>query len=288
MKTCPICQSPDIVLFKKNISIGHDLMMCNSCNVSFSNPFKEPSAEFYTNAEDAASEYRHEKIRSLPTSHPAYNCEQLNNGSGLKLLDLGCGNGEFIDFATKIGFSCYGLDIDKKSIEKAKLRNINAHFENGFINDISRFEDYPQKYDVITMFEVFEHIDNPLEMIEKIKNLLNEGGYFIGSLPNIERFFMWQFNMDFERPPYHLTYWTIRSWKNFLESKQFELIDAKNNSYFGYISDVLSNKFSSKNNFIGQISRNFFGVTKYFIEAPIEKALTNGASFFFVAKKIGI
>lgn len=238
MKNCPCCFSTDIQDFIRDMVQGYDLIKCNSCEVVFANPFKEPPAEFYTNAKDVGSEERHQKINSFRTSHPANECPQLKQGQGLKLLDLGCGNGAFVEFAEKRGFECYGLDIDQTSIKGARSRNLNAQFENGFISDLEHFSHFPKKYDIITMFEVFEHIDKPLDMISKIRSLLTDNGYFIGSLPNINRFKMWKYNMNYERPPYHLTYWTTDSWKRFTENNQFTLLSAENNNYFGYVSDV--------------------------------------------------
>lgn len=285
MKNCPCCFSTDIKDFIRNIVQGYDLIKCNSCEVVFANPFKEPSIEFYTNASDVASTERHSKIESFPKHHPANKCPQLLQGQGQKILDLGCGNGAFIDFVEKRGFECYGLDIDQTSITGARSRNLKAKFENGFINDLERFADFPKKFDIITMFEVFEHIDNPLDVISKIGSLLTDNGYFIGSLPNIERFKMWKYNMDYERPPYHLTYWTTRSWQIFVEKHQFTLITAENSNYFGYISDVLRNKYTKKGGLVTPISYYFFALTKYFAEMPVEKLMKNGAGFFFVAQK---
>lgn len=200
-------------------------------------------------------------------------------------MDLGCGNGSFIEFAERNGFECYGLDIDQTSIKGARSRNLQARFENGFLNDLEKFPNFPEKFDVVTMFEVFEHIDNPLDIIAKISSLLTDNGYFIGSLPNIGRIKMWKYNMSYEKPPYHLTYWTIHSWKTFVERNQFTLTSAANNNYFGYISDVLRNKYSKGNGLQKLVSQYFFAFTKFFIEAPIEKKLKNGAGFFFVVKK---
>jgi len=279
---CPCCLSTDTKIFIKNIEKEYSLLQCNACGVIYADPFREPDAAFYTNASDVASENRHSKINPFPAEHPANKCPQLQNGQGKKLLDLGCGNGSFISFAEKNGFECYGLDIDQTSINAAKTRNLQARFENGFLNDLEQISGLPKKYDVITMFEVFEHIDTPLKVISKIKSLLNDGGYFIGSLPNIERFRMWTHNMNYERPPYHLTYWTANSWTNFIKRNGFGLVSIANNIYFGYISDVLANRSRSSG-----IGRSFFTATKYFIEAPIEKLMKNGASFFFVLKNNG-
>lgn len=288
MIDCPCCGSDKVEYYIKDIERGYNLIKCTSCEVVYADPFKEPTSEFYTNAVDAASTNRHSKIKPFPSYHPANNCPQLKNGQGKTLLDIGCGNGAFISFAERNGFKCYGLDIDQNSIKAAKSRNLQQSvFEHGFVNNLGQLQHFPQKYDVITMFEVFEHLDNPRETIARIRSLLNDGGYFIGSLPNIERFAMWQYNMDYERPPYHMTYWTVSSWKNFIGNHNFTSVFAANNNYYGYISDVLSYRAQkgSRNGALNFISKYFFAATKFMIETPIEKIAKNAAGFFFVNQK---
>lgn len=160
-------------------------------------------------------------------------------------------------------------------------------FNEATLDNLNEYSDIPEKFDIITMFEVFEHIENPNETIEKIKSLLKPDGLFIGSLPNVARTRMWTMNMDYERPPYHLTYWTIQTWRHYLKEHEIELVFAENNNYYGYMSDVLRivTLKSLKMPVLKDIIAIILLVVKKYIESPIEIIAKQGASFFFVSKK---
>lgn len=271
-----------IVTFKNKITQEHDLLLCNSCDLIYASPFQAPGLDFYTQAADESSKERHTIVFPLNAKHPARKIEQLKNGNGKLLLDIGCGNGSFASYVDENNFTITAMDIDESSLAIAKKRNLkNTTFIKGILPELVANIENHGKFDIITMFEVFEHLDNPIETIENIKKLLKPNGYFIGSLPNIDRPLMWKYNMDYELPPYHLTYWTIDSWKKFISKQGFVFEFAENSNYFGFISDVIRIKKFKSNKIISL----FFVAFKKFIESPIEKLTNNGASFIFCIQK---
>ena len=89
------------------------------------------------------------------------------------------------------------------------------------IEDIAReFKD--RRFDVVTFFEVLEHLDEPLEFLRKVKTVLKPGGYIALSVPNRRR------TLDIhgieDNPPHHLTKWDMDSLTGFLESNGFETV----------------------------------------------------------------
>jgi SAM-dependent methyltransferase len=147
----------------------------------------------------------HEGLRKLPSWCKPFFKYFPKNKKG-KLLDVGCGDGVFLNYAKEQGFEVWGIDLDKKSIEAIKR---NFHIEKVFPMSLGEFYEYAKnknlKFDVITFFEVLEHQDNPRKFLEIIKNLLNEEGWVVGSVPNRERLFRdidWKyFHGDY--PPHH-------------------------------------------------------------------------------------
>jgi SAM-dependent methyltransferase len=202
------------------------------------------------------------------------------NGKGRSLLDVGCGNGAFAEFASNAGYEVIGLDLDAASIEIACSRNVpGARFYCTSLEEFSRSESWTGQFDVITMFEVFEHLDRPANTLRLVKNLLRGNGLFVGSLPNTERPFMWQLYMDYERPPYHLTYWTMESWRSFLSRYfDFDVLHCEASICYGYLSEILSERFKSRH-FIHKL------VTRYLypVEFKLEKHFALGNSFYFEA-----
>lgn len=104
------------------------------------------------------------------------------------VLDLGCGAGRLCLYASKYAKHVTGIDYIDKAIEYsnkfAKMCNIkNIDF---LLGDIDSFKE--DKYDVIMMAEVLQHVDNPLKTLKKCKKLLNKNGYLIISIPSFNNF----------------------------------------------------------------------------------------------------
>jgi len=236
--------------------------------------------DFYASASDMASKSRHSGPTSWYPSHPARKSDVFKKGKTGRLLDVGCGNGAFAEFASSAGYEVIGLDVDATSIEIARSRKIpGASFQCISLEEFSNAEFEVGQFDVITMFEVLEHLANPAATLSLVKDLLRDKGFFVGSLPNIERPLMWQIYMDYEMPPYHLTYWTTRSWSEFLSQRfRFDVQRCEASIYYGYVSDILMERFKSRRLIHKTIARYLYPV-----EFKIEKHYSLGASFYFEA-----
>ncbi len=120
------------------------------------------------------------------------------------LLDIGCDTGEFCYLLKEKYHSCpRGIDINVQSIEVAKARYPDIIFENKALNDLEGEE----KYDAITMIEVFEHLSDPREALLKVRECLKPGGRLVLSTPNkwsFIRFKWWIQGKRFLYDPTHL------------------------------------------------------------------------------------
>ncbi len=182
---------------------GISLYECRECEVQFFHPVKHPTSKYYEESET----YIFPNISpELGWEHKQFfKDEFFTDPRGRRLLDIGCGNGKFLYEASKIGYDVYGIDINRNSVryahEKFGLKNVFC----------STLEDYiksnPGRFDVITFFEVLEHLDNPKEFIDQVKML--ESKYIVLSVPNRDRTFDYLGEGDF--PPNHLTRWSVSS-----------------------------------------------------------------------------
>lgn len=137
-----------------------------------------------------------------------------------KLLDVGCGDGFFLQEAQKAGFQVYGIDIDSKSIEVCRrIRGL----KNTFILPPEKFACVCKSeglyFDVITSFEVLEHQDRPREFLESIKGMLRPGGYLIGSVPDRDAVLarlIYQCFSSIDYPPNHFLRFSKKALKNTL------------------------------------------------------------------------
>jgi len=97
---------------------------------------------------------------------------------GKKLVDIGCGNGQFLLRARDIGYDVSGIDLDEKTVEVAK--SLGLEVKLGEVDVL--YSSGP--YDVVTLSHVIEHVHDPRAVLEKIYDLLPVGGYFYIATPN--------------------------------------------------------------------------------------------------------
>jgi 2-polyprenyl-3-methyl-5-hydroxy-6-metoxy-1,4-benzoquinol methylase len=172
----------------------------------------------------------HEGVgKRLGENHKAFFKHLPSNVRG-KLLDVGCGDGRFLRYAREQGFEVWGIDFDKKSVENVKR---NLGIDTVFAMSLKEFHEYAKeknlKFDVITFFEVLEHQDKPREFLEMVKELLKEGGYIAGSVPNRESMFekeLYQkIHLWIDHPPHHFLRFSKSSLEKALNFAGFKDIE---------------------------------------------------------------
>jgi 2-polyprenyl-3-methyl-5-hydroxy-6-metoxy-1,4-benzoquinol methylase len=94
------------------------------------------------------------------------------------LLDIGCGNGQFLLRARDYGYQVKGLDFDAKTVETARSFGLDVIY--GDISVLAKSE----KFNVITLSHVIEHVPEPVELIDRIQEQLAVDGYFYLATPN--------------------------------------------------------------------------------------------------------
>lgn len=162
-------------------------------------------------------EYFEEEGR-FETSSQRYfkkNVEEVENWfeSPKKILEIGCAEGDFLNVLSERGWEVEGIDISEDAIQKGRKK-----YNFKLNNDI--FENYVfnEKYDVIAMYQSFEHVQNPKLVLEKCYKLLNPGGVLLIEVPNLNSFDLkiskkrrvWSYDL-----PFHLSHFEPK----FLEKK---------------------------------------------------------------------
>jgi len=97
-----------------------------------------------------------------------------------RLLDVGCGEGYFLQYAEKY-YDTYGSDVSEYCIREAKQRTDRTRLSVGSVTHID-YED--ENFDMITCFDVLEHLDNPGAVIRECRRVLKRGGVFVARVPN--------------------------------------------------------------------------------------------------------
>ena len=97
-----------------------------------------------------------------------------------KILDLGCSSGLFLDIAKEKKWETFGIELNEKEIEISKQ---NHNVKN--INLYQARKEFNLKFDVITMWDVIEHVKDPHELLKTVKKSLRPGGLFFFQTPNV-------------------------------------------------------------------------------------------------------
>ncbi len=140
---------------------------------------------------------------------------------GGRLLDVGCGTGEFLAAAQSAGYQVTGFDFDAQAIQKARDRfRLSDLFAGDLVDLRQRYG--TQRFDVVTAFEVLEHNPNPLEFIRTLSQAVLPKGFLAISVPNRNR---WPaFRYDWDNPPNHLTRWSQGCLSRLLEENGFRIL----------------------------------------------------------------
>ena len=190
MNICVICNSPEIA---KKFPFRHYIVYaCGNCQFQWLDP--QPTdvelAEIYSNQYflDEGDAEITELVNKLKRATASLYLDQLVKGdlsspSGLSLLEIGCGMGDFLLEAQSKGFKVSGLEVTDHLVEFANRRLGVSSVQKGFI-ETSNFKD--ESFDVVAFFDVIEHVRNPLDFMVRVNNLLRKSGKVYIVTPSLD------------------------------------------------------------------------------------------------------
>jgi 2-polyprenyl-3-methyl-5-hydroxy-6-metoxy-1,4-benzoquinol methylase len=122
-----------------------------------------------------------------------------------RILDSGCGLGWFLVEAKKRGWEAYGTEFSRAAVSICTEKGIKM--TEGALASTMFEENF---FDVITSFEVLEHINNPHVEMKAISRLLRRGGLFYCTTPNFNSAMRYYLGADYNviEYPEHLSYYT--------------------------------------------------------------------------------
>lgn len=222
---CKICGSLSIGRAFEN---DERILKCSECGVAFPSPDLAggETGNYYSEAahynESTVRDYQIRAFSEGAKKRLKYIRKHIKPYDGKNLLDVGAHAGFFVKEAGISGFNAVGVEPNKHLAEYAK--------ERGIILINSYFEDFkPNKtFNVITIFHVLDHINNPVDILQKAKEILSPHGYIVIEVPNIDSYsakrdgIFWKFiNIE------HNFYYSEQSLRKLLNGLGFEIVKIK-------------------------------------------------------------
>jgi 2-polyprenyl-3-methyl-5-hydroxy-6-metoxy-1,4-benzoquinol methylase len=132
------------------------------------------------------------------------------SGPGRDLLDVGCGKGHFVDVAIRSGWNAKGIEISEPAVEICKKLGLPVEKLDFFSDKLK-----PQSLNVLTMFEVLEHVPDPVSFFRRCEDLLRPGGVLYFTTPNFNSLDRKLLGTKWRIIHYeHLNYFTIEAIRN--------------------------------------------------------------------------
>lgn len=178
---CPACTS-DLIADRwptRRIPGNKMILWCALCGFGWQHPLPTPAQirYYYDNSPTYNLHDAGEKTVGFHRRIQRINHFAPNSG---RLIDVGSGLGDFLALATRNGWKAAGIEPQKSAAQV-------CHQRFGIRPQVCVFEDISHNlelFDVVTIWDVWEHVHTPLEFIDRCISLLAPGGLLALSIPN--------------------------------------------------------------------------------------------------------
>jgi len=213
------------------------VVRCSGCTATYVSPMIHYSAELRAELYNIGYFTVGDQILELKNMGEKANIlaiveETIGPLGGKRLLDIGCGTGEYLKAASDRGMDVTGIDVDASLTER-------IHRKLGFrvVTGLFTADTFPRHtFDVIVLSHVIEHLQEPLELLKSIRAALKPGGAFVMCTPNADSFLEVVHNLygrwrhgagrSFALTPftssYHIVGYNLRSARVVLERAGFQ------------------------------------------------------------------
>jgi 2-polyprenyl-3-methyl-5-hydroxy-6-metoxy-1,4-benzoquinol methylase len=288
--SCPVCGKSNFTPFLLGSDFfltkeEYTIVICNSCGMKFVNPRPEASeiSKYYESPDYISHDtgkkngfnFLYRLVRNFLIKKKYKLVKEHSRGK--KLLDIGCGTGEFIFFCKKNGFDVTGIEPDKNPRFFAQTKyKLDIH-EEAYLDNL-----FHPEFDVITLWHVLEHVHLLHERMNKIVEIMKPDGTLIIAVPNSDswdaRYYgkFWA-AYDLPRHLYHFSRGTMQLLVQNHALKIDKIIPMKLDAF--YIS-LLSEKYAKG-------KQNYFRAVRNGIRSNnfARKNEKNYSSLIFVLKK---
>ena len=264
MNSCPICTTEMKFKFvtKDYLVTGEsfDIVECEACSIRTTTPFPDKkiignyySSDDYISHDDKVSgifDSIYGLVRTYQLNKKKKLIGKYFNKSNGKILDIGCGAGDFLQYMKEDHWNINGVDTSNKARKIAnKKLNIKVMDPKDWINN-------KEKYDVITCWHSLEHVHEPWVYLDKIKKSLTLNGFLIVALPNYQSTdakIYKEFWAAYDTPR-HLYHFTIKSMNKTIKPHGLNIESIYRMNFDPFYVSMLSAKHMGKSFMSGLIN----------------------------------
>ena len=223
---CPFCEKTSAKFWF--IKDNFNLYRCKKCKLIFIHPLPQTvnniySKNYFCGAKQGRGyvNYDEDKKSDLPTFHSYLDRIEKTAATGGQLLDIGAATGTFLEVARQRGWQTKGVEISAYAAAEGVKKNLDI--VAGTIQTARLNHNF---FDVITLWDVFEHVENPKKEIEDISDLLKPNGVIAMNLPDTGSLFakisgkFWPLLL----PPEHIHLFSKKGLINLLERKGYKIL----------------------------------------------------------------
>ena len=186
-RRCLVCETegPFDVIFRQG---PHTLVRCPACELVFQEPQPTPEQlETIYGEDDDFVDQLEGPLRGLTLERARERLSLLESVThvepGGRALDVGCATGAWLEVAEAAGWTGTGVEVGRSQAEAARRRGLDVR--TGTLEEIAPDLDGPG-FDLITFWDVLEHMPDPRTNLELARGLLAPGGVIGMTFPNVE------------------------------------------------------------------------------------------------------
>jgi len=205
--SCPSCISKQIAERwpTRRIPCNKSILWCRSCGLGWQHPLPSPSDIRYYYHRFPTYNIHGTNEKEQGFQRRILRIDKLVPHKG-RLLDIGSGLGTFLKLALIDGWQATGIEPQESAAEYCR-QHLGI---KPYIRPIEEIDLSPQLFDVVTIWDVWEHIHSPIDFIERCIDLVVPNGLLALSIPNASGYPARIFRGNWRYVMYtHLSYFTI-------------------------------------------------------------------------------
>ena len=148
----------------------------------------------------------------------------------IHILDVGCSNGSSVHIANELGLNAEGVEPSEKAVQNGLEKGLQIHL--GFLHDAGFASD---SFDAITLYEVIEHIADPITLLKECYRILRPGGVLLIGTGNTNSWTRkirkgnWDF-FDMRQHGGHISFFSTRSIRTIASHTGFTVVKTRTSS----------------------------------------------------------